>query len=775
MNTLTTQNKKKLFATLTLTILVLSAVLAAIPLASAAPGITTPASGDPFNVGDEVTVSGGGAAPGTYVEVFWENTNPANLLAADYADGAGDYEIDVTIPLAPAGTHYLIVRDPTGTASVDIEVEPKITLSPTTGIPGDVVTVTGTGFSGSATLANRVITITFDGDTMTLTPSPTRSNTSGYFTCTFEVPDLAYGTYDVIADDADAAVDPADAAPFTIGATIALSPTSGPAGAVVTVSGRGFTKVAGTGLTFTIGATPVVEVTPIVTLADGTFTGSIIIPSLTAGPQTVSANDGTYTATATYTISTGAVTTITLTPTTGPQGFTVTISGVRFTAIAGEVVTVTFGAITVGSFVTTASGSFSGTFVVPNLPTGSYTVTATDENALVATKPFTVTNIFVGLTPSSGPTGTVVTVAAYGFTAGHPARISISNINFTGFTTTDLLAGTVTFIIPQVTAGAKTVTITDLTSSEYTTATFTVTAAATATLSPAAQAKGYDVVLTITNFPAGADFTATLSGANSFEELIFDDTTNSTGAFVDTFTVDTAWAIGSYTMTIVTDDSTFTLTLPFAIVTPVININTAATTYNQGDTLSFIATSNLVITGTVTIYDPSARPYDILVIAITTPYGINFICPQRLTQSPLSSDAEIGNWTWEANFGDVTANGVFEVEPKPLPEQGPQGETGPAGPAGPAGATGPAGPAGATGPAGPQGPAGATGAQGPKGDTGATGAQGPAGPAGADGKDAEFVGGPSMPVASLALAVVALIIGLLAAFVAFTLRKKIAV
>jgi len=45
-------------------------------------------------------------------------------------------------------------------------------------------------------------------------------------------------------------------------------------------------------------------------------------------------------------------------------------------------VTVVFDAITVGTFQTTATGTFSGTIAVPNLPAGPYTVTATDENAL---------------------------------------------------------------------------------------------------------------------------------------------------------------------------------------------------------------------------------------------------------------------------------------------------------------------------------------------------------------------------------------------------------
>jgi len=82
---------------------------------------------------------------------------------------------------------------------------------------------------------------------------------------------------------------------------------------------------------------------------------------------------------------------------------------------------------------------------------------------------------------------------------------------------------------------------------------------------------------------------------------------------------------------------------------------------------------------------------------------------------------------------------------------------------------------GAKGDTGAPGASGSTGTQGPKGDTGepgATGAQGPAGPSGAPGE--VTTQSSDIPLTALALAVVALIIGLIAAFIAFTLRRKIA-
>lgn len=81
---------------------------------------------------------------------------------------------------------------------------------------------------------------------------------------------------------------------------------------------------------------------------------------------------------------------------------------------------------------------------------------------------------------------------------------------------------------------------------------------------------------------------------------------------------------------------------------------------------------------------------------------------------------------------------------------------------------------GATGATGATGASGAAGAQGQKGDTGATGATGNTGPAGPSGAPGAITGGSDMPITALALAVVALLVGLVAAFLAVTLRRKIA-
>jgi hypothetical protein len=63
-------------------------------------------------------------------------------------DSDGEFECTVIIPAAVAGEHTIRVTDEDGSTGVtDFRVEPEITVSPVTTVdPGDILTVTGTGF-----------------------------------------------------------------------------------------------------------------------------------------------------------------------------------------------------------------------------------------------------------------------------------------------------------------------------------------------------------------------------------------------------------------------------------------------------------------------------------------------------------------------------------------------------------------------------------------------------------------------------------------------------
>jgi len=103
---------KKLTTTLTIAILAISTILAALPVASAeitlAPTLD-PTSGPP---GTTVTVSAGagGAAKFAIVTAYWDNRSSI-VLNSTSADHTGAYEMEVTIPSAVNGEHWIVVND----------------------------------------------------------------------------------------------------------------------------------------------------------------------------------------------------------------------------------------------------------------------------------------------------------------------------------------------------------------------------------------------------------------------------------------------------------------------------------------------------------------------------------------------------------------------------------------------------------------------------------------------------------------------------------------
>src|SRR3989441_9618338 len=121
---------------------------------------------------------------------------------------------------------------------------------------------------------------------------------------------------------------------------------------------------------------------------------------------------------------------ISLNPSTGPRGTTVTVTGTNFshnsaiTAVTYDGTTV----ITTPAVITTNStGGFSATFAVPSSIAGPHTVKATDTSSNSASAQFTVTTPSISLSPSSGPTGTTINISGSNFVANSGITISYDN------------------------------------------------------------------------------------------------------------------------------------------------------------------------------------------------------------------------------------------------------------------------------------------------------------------------------------------------------------
>ncbi len=388
---------KKTISTLIMTILMLSMV---IPLASA---IEVPTFKDKDGttitggkVGIEVTVTVTGTTLGGLVKLYWDSVKDwdgkAGYLAEKYAVGA-IATIKFVVPEAFAGPHYVITKDIESGASspATFTVEPKIVLTPSKGLAGDTIEVKGTGFKAGTDVLMKYQGATSD-KTLPTSPVTPVTTSLGSFTCTFKIPtDATTGLVKATADVTATAT-------LTVGTYITLTPEKGVMGTTVTVKGRGFTADKKVDIRWYLTGDAYITVVDDYPIdSAGAFTATFTVPLV---PDPTAPDDeytikafevDTYKAEAKFKVVAPAK--ITLTPTSGKAGTTVTVAGSWFTA--SKKVTFTFDGTTLttspGTVSTDANGAFSGvTFTVPTVAVGTYTVKATDETGVSATATFKV-------------------------------------------------------------------------------------------------------------------------------------------------------------------------------------------------------------------------------------------------------------------------------------------------------------------------------------------------------------------------------------------------
>jgi hypothetical protein len=443
-------------------------------------------------------------------------------------------------------------------------------------------------------------------------------------------------------------------ATFTVGPAITLTPTTGPAGTVVTITGRGY-DAGLEAVTITVGGTSAPLNATITKTAYGNFTGQFIVPTRAIGQNLDVIATALDTEHAHATFNMTGNTAITLTPTTGAVGTVVTIEGANFTAIAGKTVTVTFNAIPVATLSTNATGGFSGTFTVPSLTTGTFDVIATDTNTLTNTTLFIIAVTFLGISPVKGPTGTLATVTGYAFTtSGGTANVTIGTLRvLTNILDTALQAGT-TFYVPTLPVGNYTVTALDtglLTASTN----YEVNATTTVTLNSSSAIAGAIVLLNASYFKAAQALTFTFKNATYTQALTLTAATGYTGQttiaglYNGTFTVPTV-AIGSYTIN-ATDSNNCTVEVSFSVVLAVSTITLNPTESLIGAVVNVTGTTFAASTA-VNIYFGST-----LVRTVNStsggalPSDANFTVP----------DVSYGRYTVTASDGVNSATATFNV------------------------------------------------------------------------------------------------------------------
>jgi len=418
----------------------------------------------------------------------------------------------------------------------------SIALYPDDGPPGEVITVDGSSFTVSTAGY-----VWFDSDIdgnrdtgepyVSVTTTATGALPAGV---TLTVPTVPRGTYEVQADiPSGSTIEAYDI--FTVTPEIELSASSGNVGDTLTVSGSGF-KASSTVTIYYDGGSVGTDTTN----ATGTFTGfTFTVPDSDKGTHTVKGKDTVgFSPTVNFTV----LPEITINPTSGAVGDTVTVSGTGFAANSDIIIY--FDTASVGTDGTDSDGSFSGaTFTVPETSRGSHTIKAKDEDNNYDTATFTVAQK-IAIGPTSGASGITVTVTGTAFGANKTVTIKYNNSPVTTVPTTVTTNSTgyfsATFVVPASLAGTYVVEASDGTNT--TTANFVSTTDATISQTTTTAAPGYvGMQLTITGAGFKASSTITITYAST--PVVFTTASLADGSFTYVLTIPPSTG-GSHTITV---------------------------------------------------------------------------------------------------------------------------------------------------------------------------------------------------------------------------------
>jgi hypothetical protein len=384
-------------------------------------------------VGDPITVSGTGFTASSTVTILFDSTAWFTTTALTN----GTFSVATTVPASVRGTHTVQGYDVSGySPAASFTTYSKITVTPASGGVGDNISISGTGFAASQSIA-----ITFNGVAMTTTPAAVTTTSVGSFgPATFTVPAIVRGSYTIRAQDISGNY---ATATFSTTQSITLTPTSGPTGTKVTVNGTGFNASAT--ITTYFDDVPVTTTLAVVTTdPTGAFSTSFNIPSSSGGAHQIKASDGTNTNTKTFTVTAA----ISISPTSGYVGMKVTVTGTGFLASKLDV-TILFNNVLVKTTSTDTKGVLSTSFDVPAKVAGTYTIRVSDGTN-VKDADFTVTTSAtispVTSTTSPGHVGDNITVTGVGFMPD--STLTITYDNTTEASTTVASDGSFSLIFP---------------------------------------------------------------------------------------------------------------------------------------------------------------------------------------------------------------------------------------------------------------------------------------------------------------------------------------
>jgi hypothetical protein len=290
---------------------------------------------------------------------------------------------------------------------------PSIELSVEHGVPGTDVIVYGNYFAAAV-----LVDIYYDGDQI----ATGRTSSNGDFTAMITIPEGSQGHHQVLVQGKYASAD----AYFTVKPGLTVTPDNGPPGMTVSVEGKGFaSNEVGIELLYYLDGNYETVGTDMTADAKGSWETSFQVPASDRGEHKIDAHGAASqlydVQDATFQVTAG----VSLDKSAGFVGDTVTMTGSRFAAGERDIQILFDGQAVATDIKANSEGEWEASFMVPEMPTGQYTITAEGDQTRkedVGGLSFEI-EADIALSPTEGHVGTSLTVTGHGFVADETVDI----------------------------------------------------------------------------------------------------------------------------------------------------------------------------------------------------------------------------------------------------------------------------------------------------------------------------------------------------------------
>ena len=336
-----------------------------------------------------------------------------------------------------------------------------IILSPDEGIPGDEITVYGHNFT-----PDRWVDIYYDRDgdgrlTEDEWVIDERSDDEGYFSVDFDIPESYAGDHEVLAEDTDD-VDASDY--FTVEPGLIIDPEEGTVGTTVMVEGHGFAEEEeDIELLYYLDGTAEVVADNIDANEYGYWEDSFQIPSSTRGNHKIDAEGNENDLGDVHDVSFEVIPEISLDKSSGTVGESIAIAGDGFDGedsyirvlFAGEEAEIEPEIVRADG-----NGRWEADFEVPDMPAGTYSVTAEGQSTKkedVNELAFTIAPGLI-LYPGEGHVGMNLTITGGGFAPDEVVVIKYDGSEVETARTDEGGGLEASFLVPESRHGAHNIT-----------------------------------------------------------------------------------------------------------------------------------------------------------------------------------------------------------------------------------------------------------------------------------------------------------------------------